>query len=66
MVQFPKEWDIIYQPSAGNVEIHVSIFEVRRCYPVLDFFDEVMREYAFSIHDLMPNVVNKIVGFELA
>lgn len=32
---------------------------------VSDFIDKVIQEYGFSIHELNPNVVNKIVGFEL-
>lgn len=44
----------------------MSIFEVGLYLPVTYFFDDVMREYGFSIHNLTPNVVNKTVGFDLA
>lgn len=44
----------------------MSIFEAGLQLSISDFFYEVMRGYGFSKDDLTPNVVNKIVGFELA
>lgn len=44
----------------------MSNFEAGLRLPILDFFDEVMREYGFYVEDLTLNAVNKIVGFELA
>lgn len=43
----------------------MSIFETRLRLLVSNFFDEVMREYGFSIHNITPNVVNITVGFDL-
>lgn len=43
----------------------MSIFEAVLRLLISDFFDEVMHEYGFSVDDLTPNTVNKIVGFEL-
>lgn len=60
-----KEGAISYQPPKGKVWILVSFFEARLCFSVLDLFDEVMREYGFSIHNITPNVVNITVGFDL-
>lgn len=33
--------------------------------PTTDFFDKIMRHYGFIVDGLIPNVVNKIVGFEM-
>lgn len=54
---------MFYQPSTGKVRIPVSVFEFGLHLPILNSFDEFMTEYGFSIHDLRPNVVNKIVSF---
>lgn len=40
------------------------IFEAGLWPPTTDFFDEIMHLYGFSVNDLTPNVINKIVGFE--
>lgn len=65
-VQFLQEGAINYQPSTWKVGVPVSIFEAGFLLPISYFFDEVMQEYNFSVHDLTPNGVNKIVRFVLA
>ena len=56
-VQFSSEGFTIYQPPVRKMGIIVAIFEARFRLTVSGFFDEVMREYDFSIHDLTPNAV---------
>ncbi|CAI9299124.1 unnamed protein product [Lactuca saligna] len=65
-VHFSLEGPIIYQLPTGKVGIPIAIFEAGFHLLVSDFFNEVMREYGFfEDHNLTPNDVNKIVGFEL-
>ena len=65
-VQFSKKGAIIYQSPTWKVGVLVLIFEEGLRLPISDFINEVMREYGFSVDELTPNFVNKIVGFELA
>lgn len=65
-MQFPREGAVIFQPPEGKVGVLILIFEAGRRLPTSDFFDEIMHQYDFSMEDLTPNAVNKIVGFKLA
>ena len=61
---FHEKGATICQPPEGKVGVLIMIFEAGLWPPTTDFFDEIMHLYGFSVNDLTPNVINKIVGFE--
>lgn len=65
-VQYPKKGAIISRPQEGKVRVPNPIFKVGLRLPTVDFFDDIMCKYGLSMDNLTPNIVNKIVGFELA
>lgn len=62
----PRKGALIFQPAKGKVGVPIPIIKAGLRLPTTDFFDKIMRQYDFSVDDLTPNVVNKIIGFELA
>lgn len=64
-MEYPRKGDIITHPPEGKVEVPIPIFEVGLQLPMTDFFDDVIHQYGFSVNDLTPNVVNKIVSFKM-
>lgn len=63
---FREKVATIHQPPLGKVGVSVPIFEAVLRLSTTDFFDEIMCFYGFSVDDLTPNAINKIIGFKLA
>lgn len=55
----------IFDCPRGKVVVLVPLFEAGLRLPTSDFFDMIVYHYGFSVDKLTPNVINKIVGFEL-
>ncbi|CAI9296440.1 unnamed protein product [Lactuca saligna] len=55
----------LYNPQEGKFGVPIALFEADLRFPTTDFFNSIIREYEFSVRELTPIVVNKIVGFEL-
>ncbi|CAI9260281.1 unnamed protein product [Lactuca saligna] len=55
----------IYDFSQRKVGVPVPLFEAGLHLPMYDFFDIIVHHCDFSVDELTPSVVNKIMGFEL-
>ncbi|CAI9296456.1 unnamed protein product [Lactuca saligna] len=64
-VMIPAKGSSIYDYPRGKVGVPFPLFEAGLCMLTSDFFDMIVHHYDFSIDELTPSVVNKIVGFEL-
>lgn len=64
--QYPPRGVHLSHSSEGKVGVTIPTFDVGLQLPTIEFFDEIMSQYGFSIDDMTPNVINKIVGFEMA
>lgn len=65
-VEYPRKGAIITHPSQGKVRVPIPIFEAGLRLPMTNFFDDIMCQYGFSVDNLTPNTVYKIVDFEMA
>lgn len=65
-MEYPQKGIIISRPLEGKVEVPILIFEAVLRLPMIDFFNEIVHKYDFSVKHLTPNAINKIVGFEMA
>ncbi|CAI9259324.1 unnamed protein product [Lactuca saligna] len=55
----------LYSPPEGKVGILFTLFEAVPRLPNTDFCNLIIREYGFSMRELTPTIINKIMGFEL-
>lgn len=54
-----------YDCPRGKVGVPVPLFEAGLRLPTYEFFDMIVHHYDFSVDELTPSAVNKIVCFEL-
>ncbi|CAI9262445.1 unnamed protein product [Lactuca saligna] len=64
-VQIPLPDASLYSPPKGKVDIPIALFKAGLHFPTTNFFNLIIREYVFSVRELTPITINKIVGFEL-
>ncbi|CAI9272063.1 unnamed protein product [Lactuca saligna] len=61
----PAKGASIYNCPQGIVGVSIPLFEAGLRLPTSNFFDMIVHHYGFSVDELTPNAVNKIVCFEL-
>ncbi|CAI9262989.1 unnamed protein product [Lactuca saligna] len=64
-VQIPFLDASLYSPPKDKFRIPIALFEAGLCLPTTDLFNLIIREYGFSVRELTPIAINKIVDFEL-
>ncbi|CAI9290773.1 unnamed protein product [Lactuca saligna] len=64
-VQIPLPDASLYSPPKGKNGIPIALFDVGLRLTTIDFFNQIIREYRFSVRDLTHIAINKIVGFDL-
>ncbi|CAH1416228.1 unnamed protein product [Lactuca virosa] len=64
-VQIPLLDASLYSPPEGKVGIPIALFEAGLRFPATNLFNLIVREYGFSMRELTPIAINKIVCFEL-
>ncbi|CAI9281463.1 unnamed protein product [Lactuca saligna] len=64
-VMIPAKGVSIYDRPPGKVRVPIPLFEAGLRLPTSDFFDMIVQHYSFTVNELTPSVVNKIVDFEL-
>lgn len=55
----------IHDCPQGMVGVTIPLFEPRLCLPTSNFFNMIVDHYGFSVDELTPSAINKIVYFEL-
>ena len=55
----------IHDYPQGKVGVPIPLFEAGLRLPISDFFNMIVDHYGFSVDELTPIAVNKIIGFEL-
>ncbi|CAI9286500.1 unnamed protein product [Lactuca saligna] len=64
-IEFPLPGSSITSPPPGKGGVYLKSLDVGLRLPLIDFQEEVLRKEVCSIHMLSPNVVNKVVVFEM-
>ncbi|CAI9286568.1 unnamed protein product [Lactuca saligna] len=64
-VEFPSPGSSIMSPPLGKVGIYQKTLDAGLRLPLTKFQDEVLPKDGCSIQMLTPNVVNKVVAFEM-
>lgn len=62
---FPVVDSMILSPPPRKVGIYLKTFEARLPLPLTDFQEELLSKNGYNIQMLTPNVVNKMVAFEM-
>lgn len=64
-VEFPIPGAIITATPARKVGIYLKMLDVGLCLPLIDFQEELLHRNGCSVQRLMPNVVHKMMSFEI-
>ncbi|CAI9285721.1 unnamed protein product [Lactuca saligna] len=64
-VEFPFPGLSILSPPPGKVGVYLMTLNAGLRLPLIDFQEEVLQKVGCSVQILTPNVVNKVVAFEM-
>ena len=64
-VEFPLPDSMILSPPPGNVGVYLKTLNAGLHLFLTDFQEELLQKNGCSIQMLTPNVVNKVVTFEM-
>lgn len=64
-VEFPSPDSMILSPPPGKVGVYLKTFDTRFHLPLLDIQEEILQKVGCSVQMLTPNVINKVVAFEM-